>query len=130
MRLGGWRAITILGGLFVTLAVASTGAWLTHIATSSREREMLRNAGLGLAFADSLETSLRGRSPASISEAEAVAALYLERLRLGLGSPFRLIDQALRDPAVGPVGAIELAEAMLARTVTGEAYQSRPAALE
>ena len=130
MRLGGWRAITILGGLFVILAVASTGAWLTHVATSSRERELLRNAGLGLAFADSLETSLRGRSPASISEAEAVAALYLERLRLGLGSPFRLIDQALRDPAVGPVGAIELAEAMLARTVTGEAYQSRPAALE
>ncbi len=110
--------------------IASTGAWLTHVANSTREREVLRHAGLGLAFADSLERSLADRRPVSISPAEAVAALYLERLRLGLGSPFRLIDQALRDPALEPLGPTELAEAMLARTMMGDAYRPRPAALD
>src|SRR5260221_14232627 len=42
--------------------------------------------------------------PGSSSTAEAhdstrpLALAYLERARLGLGSPFRLIDQATRDP--------------------------------
>ncbi|HEY5546564.1 MAG TPA: hypothetical protein VIK50_10955 [Gemmatimonadaceae bacterium] len=130
MRFGGLRRHVILGTVLAISVIAGTGTWLTRLATASRERELLRHAGVGLAFADSLEKSLANRQPAAISRSEAVAALYLERLRLGLGSPFRLIDQVLRDPAVHPVGADALAEAMLARTMMGDAYRPRPAALD
>jgi hypothetical protein len=128
--MNGLRRLAILGTVFAILMIASTGAWLAHAARSVREREMIRRADVGLSFADSLERSLANRPAMAISSSEAVAALYLERLRLGLGSPFRLIDQALRDPAIEPIGATELADAMLARTMMGDAYQPRSAALE
>jgi hypothetical protein len=130
MRFDGLRRHAILGTVLAISVIAGTGTWLTQVATASRERELLRHAGVGLAFADSLEKSLAEKRPAAISPSEAVASLYLERLRLGLGSPFRLIDQVLRDPVVRPIGASELAEAMLARTMMGDAYRPRPAALD
>jgi hypothetical protein len=130
MQLGGLRLGVIVGTVLAISVIAGTGVWLTQKSTETRERELVRHAGVGLAFADSLEKSLIARQPASISPAEAVAALYLERLRLGLGSPFRLIEQALRDPALQPIKAGELAEGMLARTMMGDAYSPRPAALD
>ena len=128
--MNGLRRLAILGTVFAIMMIAGTGAWLAHVARSLREREMIRRADVGLSFADSIERSLANRPAMAISSSEAVAALYLERLRLGLGSPFRLIDQALRDPAIEPIGASELADAMLARTMMGDAYQPRPAALD
>ena len=102
------------------MALASgTVAFLNRSVAVAREAKVVRHVGLGLAFADSLERVLSTRAAPPIKQGEAVALLYLERLRLGLGSPFRLIDQALRDPAVSPAGAERLAEAMLARTVYG-----------
>ena len=130
MRLRGLRLGVTLGTVFAILVIAGTGALLTQKSNETRERELVRHAGIGLAFADSLEKSLTVRQPSDISSSEAVAALYLERLRLGLGSPFRLIEQALRDPALQPVKAGELAEGMLARTMMGDAYWPRPAALD
>ena len=130
MRLDVLRRHAIPGTFLAIGVIAGTGTWLTQMATASRERELLRHAGVGLAFADSFERGLAERQPAAISPPEAVAALYLERLRLGLGSPFRLIDQALRDPAIKNIGDTELAEAMLARTMMGDAYRPRPAALD
>ena len=130
MRLPGLRQVVILVSVFAISVIAGTGAWVTRVANSTREREIVRDANLGLAFADSLEEALANRQTGAISVAEVTASLYLERLRLGLGSPFRLIDQVLRDPALKPVGSTELAEAMLARTMMGDAYWPRPAALE
>ncbi|HEX7124127.1 MAG TPA: hypothetical protein VF178_17245, partial [Gemmatimonadaceae bacterium] len=51
----------------------------------------------GAAYADSLLGALREAPADAITRSDAAAVLYLERLRRGLGSPFRLIDQALRD---------------------------------
>jgi hypothetical protein len=130
MRSGGLRRRVIPGTVLAILMIASTGFWLSRSLRSTLEREMIRHAGIGLAFADSLERSLADRQPVAISPAEVVASLYLERLRLGLGSPFRLIDQALRDSALEPIGSADLAEAMLARTLVGDAYRPRPAALD
>ena len=130
MPFGGLRRLAILGTVLAVLMLASTGAWLAQVARSTRERELMQRANVSLSFADSLERSLTSRPPIAISTSEAVAALYLERLRLGLGSPFRLIDQALRDPAVASIGSTELAEAMLARTLMGDAYWARSAALD
>src|SRR5688572_12225563 len=130
MRFLGLRQLVMLGAVFAISVIAGTGVWLTRVAHSTREREIVRDASLGLAFADSLEKALAKRPPNAISAGEVTASLYLERLRLGLGSPFRLIDQVLRDTALGPIGSPELAEAMLARTMMGDAYWPRPSALE
>src|SRR5688500_12154929 len=130
MRFLGLRQLVMLGVVFAISVIAGTGVWLTRVAHSTREREIVRDASLGLAFADSLEKALAKRPPNAISGAEVTASLYLERLRLGLGSPFRPIDQVLRATALGPIGSAELAAAMLARTMMGDAYWPRPSALE
>ena len=130
MRFGGLRHLAVLGAVLVVSATAGTGFWRAQVAKDVRERELIRNAGAALAFADSLEKSLAGKPVAGIATDDAISALYLERLRLGLGSPFRLIDQALRDPALDSKRSAELGEAMLARTMMGDAYWPRPTALD
>ena len=62
---------------------------------------------------------------------EAVlAAGYLERLRLGLGSPFRLAEYALLDPRLSPESQRTLAWAILQRTLDGDAYSVDSQALD
>jgi hypothetical protein len=55
---------------------------------------------------------------------------YAERLRLGLGSPFRLVEMALRDPRLSEEARQQVAWALLGRTLTGEAYEIDPVALD
>jgi hypothetical protein len=96
------------------------------------DRETIRRALASDASAlDSLEQSLRLVPAESIRTADAVTALYLERLRLGLGSPFRLIEQMQRDPWLPEDRRRQLGHAMLERTAmqSGGAYQSDPDAL-
>src|SRR5688500_6738735 len=50
--------------------------------------------------------ALRSAPPGTLSEPDLVALGYLERVRLGLGSPFRAVDYLLRDPLL-PVEARE-----------------------
>ena len=126
----GWRLYAIAAAVLAVSVTAGTGAWRSHVAKGAQERELLRDAGVGLAFADSLEKGLAQQTSAAITSPDALSALYLERLRLGLGSPFRLIDQVLRDPALDSKRAAELGEAMLARTMMGDAYWARPSALD
>ena len=122
---------TAIVALFPAIAViAGTVAYSSWAASTKRERAIMRDARVDLAFADSLERALSKRTPNRISDAEAIAALYFERLRLGLGSPFRLIDQALRDSSLAPVGAEAVGEAMLARVMVGDAYRPREAAMD
>jgi hypothetical protein len=122
---------TAILGLFSAIAViAGTVAYSSRAASTKRERAIMRDARVDLAFADSLERALSQRTPNRISESEAVAALYFERLRLGLGSPFRLIDQALRDSTLSPVGSEAIGEALLARVMVGDAYRAREAAMD
>jgi hypothetical protein len=65
-----------------------------------------------------------------VSASTAIALGYLERLRLGMGSPFRLIDYAARDPRLSDDTRTRLAWALLARTLDGDAYQIDPSALD
>jgi hypothetical protein len=130
MRVGSLRRYaTVITALAISV-IAGTGIWRAHVAKGVRERELILEAGVGLAFADSLESGIATKVFTSISSPDALSALYLERLRLGLGSPFRLIDQVLRDPALDSQRSAELGEAMLARTMMGDAYWPRPAALD
>src|SRR5687767_12498382 len=90
------RAATI-GILVAALAIAVSWA----IATRGSRRvpmtpEVAREMRAGAEFAGRLEKTLAAPAE-SISIADAVAQNYLERLRLGLSSPFRLVDFALAD---------------------------------
>ncbi|MGH7466014.1 MAG: hypothetical protein ACREK1_12610, partial [Longimicrobiales bacterium] len=74
-----------------------------------------------------VETSRNVSVPAD----EVVIALgYAERLRLGLGSPFRLVETALRDPRLPEGARREVAWALLALTLSGETYAVDPIALD
>jgi hypothetical protein len=55
---------------------------------------------------------------------------YLERLRLGLGSPFRLVNEALRDPRGDSTSNSRIAWALLGRLRRGEAYVIDPTVLD
>jgi hypothetical protein len=68
-------------------------------------------------------------SAPSGTDASAIAAGYAERLRLGLGSPFRLIDFALADPRLEPEQRRAVALDLLSRTYRGDSYEVDPAAL-
>lgn len=83
----------------------------------------------GLERGRAYAAELAVRSMASPDTVEAVAAGYLERLRLGLGSPFRLIEHALLDPRLEPETRRELSWALLQGTLYGESYRIDPGAL-
>jgi hypothetical protein len=60
---------------------------------------------------------------------EVIAAGYVERLRLGLGSPFRLIEYALQDPRLAREERDRLGWALLAGTLDGTGYRIDPRAV-
>jgi hypothetical protein len=57
----------------------------------------------------------------SAGDGTAIRAGYEERLRLGLGSPFRLVETVLADPRLDPASRQETALLLLRRTAAGEA---------
>src|SRR5262245_30957144 len=86
-----------------------------------------RELELGRAAADQWQ---RAAQQTAIGETDAIAAGYLERLRLGLGSPFRLVDYAYSDPRLADSVRTRLAFALLYRVLAGAAYDIDAAALE
>lgn len=84
----------------------------------------------GRSYAAALISGAREATPASVAPSTAIALGYLERHRLGLGSPFRLIDFALRDPRLDDSTRRAVAWALLARTMDGEGSALEPAALD
>jgi hypothetical protein len=64
-----------------------------------------------------------------LSDAALLALAYHERLRLGVGSPFRLADYALRDPRLDARLRRATALSILARTTRGESHAIDPLAL-
>jgi hypothetical protein len=73
--------------------------------------------------------ALAGRDAATLTDTQVVALGYVERLRLGLGSPFRLMDYALQDPRLDPAARTRTAMALLHATRDGRAYALDPRAL-
>lgn len=124
----GLRAALLAGAVALTLGV---GGWaLVRARTPRRQTDIAREFTQGAQWADSVERLLVRQSPAEMTTGAVVSALYLERLRLGVGSPFRLIDYALRDPLVAKESRHRLAEAILARTSVGAAFATPPEALD
>ena len=93
------------------------------------------NAARSLATAthyfDSTAVLARAARPRGIRGDElAIAFGYLERLRLGLGSPFRLVDEALVDPRLDHTFQNRVAWALLGRLRRGDSYVVDPASFE
>lgn len=59
----------------------------------------------------------------------AISVAYLERARLGLGSPFRLVDHAIHDPRLPDSTRRTVAWAILSHVFAGTAYQVDAAVL-
>lgn len=84
-------------------------------------------------FFDSTIVLARNSSPRGArGDALTVGLTYLERLRLGLGSPFRLVDQTLDDPRfeADPALRTRVVWALLGRLRRGDAYVVDSSALE
>ncbi len=84
----------------------------------------------GRAYATALIAEASDPRSAPFAPSTAIALGYLERHRLGLGSPFRLIDYALRDPRLADSTRRAVAWALLARTIDGDGFAVEPAALD
>jgi hypothetical protein len=107
------------------LAVVATAGWLR--ARPEMSGDAAAHMRQAVAYYDSLVVLERPASnPARITPATAIALGYLERLRLGLGSPFRLADFALADPRLDDSTRARVAWAILARLRRGDAYVIDP----
>ena len=114
------------------LALIAAVSWAIVMRGSRRvpmTREVAREMRSGAEFARQLDQALSTTAAESISVADAVAGGYLERLRLGLGSPFRLIDYALADPLLTDSVRHLVTYAILQRTLDGNSYHAPGAAL-
>ncbi len=110
----------------VLLAVMAAG--LASCERLSVGPELAAELGAGRSFAAQLAQQGRDAdSPADVSDSTVVALTYLERLRLGLGSPFRLIELARSDPRLSDSLRTRLGWALLASTLDGRSYDIDPA---
>lgn len=74
--------------------------------------------------------SLTDRASADADERAAVAWGYAQRLRLGLESPFRLVEAAGRDPRLTVDERRTVAWALLAHVLQGDSHAIDPATLD
>src|SRR5437868_2074251 len=107
------------------LAVVSTFGWLR--ARPEMSGDAAAHMRRAAAYYDSVVVLARvARVPAHADSVTTIALGYLERLRLGLGSPFRLVDFALSDPRLDDSTRSRVAWAILARLRRGDAYVIDP----
>lgn len=117
------------------LATASLLA-LTALLGSVKSRPVMSDAAAGrlaraTAYFDSTIVLARNATPRGPrGDALALGITYLERARLGLGSPFRLVDQAIHDPRLEATMRQRVGWALLGRLRRGDVYVVDPAVLD
>jgi hypothetical protein len=126
--LGNHRRFSLLLTASLLSAVSAFG-WLHSRSEMSGDAAI--HMSRAAAYYDSLVVLTRDeRGPARPDSSTALSLGYLERLRLGLGSPFRLVDFALDDPRLDDSTRTRVAWAILARLRRGDAYVIDPAAAD
>jgi hypothetical protein len=113
--------------LQAALAVVACGILVVASLSGSKQRNARAAASLKSA-ATRLE--LLTETPADDNRRAAIAWGYAERLRLGLESPFRLIDAAARDPRLTSDERRTVSWALLAHVIRGETHEIDAAALD
>ena len=91
---------------------------------------MTRNLEEARVWSAQLTRTAFEADPEEVDTAELVALGYLERARLGMGSPFRLAHGASVDIRLPEELRAEVAWAILAMTVDGDAYRPQWSALD
>src|SRR3954468_812260 len=118
--LGNHRRLSLLVTATL-LAVVSTYGWLR--AGSDLSGDAAAHMRRAATYYDSVIVLARATPDRALPDSTTTVALgYLERLRLGLGSPFRLVDFALSDPRLDDSTRSRVAWALLARLRRGDAY--------
>jgi hypothetical protein len=96
------------------------GWWSERPAVSANAANALSSAA---SYFDSTIVLARDARPVGWRGDELAIALgYLERLRLGVGSPFRLADDAANDPRLGDAMRSRVIWALIERLRRGDAY--------
>lgn len=103
--------------LVLAAFAASTVAKRASITVSARRQATEAATRLGVSM---------NQDPAT----RALSLSYLERARLGLGSPFRLIDQAIHDSRLPDSIRHDIAWAVADRVFDGDVYHVDPRALD
>jgi hypothetical protein len=117
------RRVAVIAAAFIVVALAGCDSMSRAGVGADARRELAYGRDASVAWL----AEARG---GEVGETAAVAAAYLERLRLGLGSPFRLTEFALNDPRLDEPTRRRLAWALLGRTLDGQAYQLDARALD
>lgn len=115
------------------LTASMLGAVLLGSASSppSGSANVAKPLGLATAYFDSIVVLARNARPVGARGDQLTIELgYLERLRVGLGSPFRLADEAANDPRLDSASRVRTARAILGRLHRGDAYVIDPAVLD
>ena len=129
-RAGRTRLAPLAALLGVVALIGVFDAWRVRSArTVQMSPEVAEQLAAGERYVDRIAARARSESGAPLGDGEVLVLGYLERLRLGLGSPFRLVEQALRDPMLPDSARTPLAWALLRRTLIGDSYQLETAAL-
>lgn len=123
------KSMLTRSGVVVVLLALVAALFVRHSRTSNSVAQLDARLTESRRYADSLRLALARTPLDSISATNAAELLYLERARLGLGSPFRIVDQALRDPLFTMMERRRLGRAILAVVRDGEAYEVAPEAL-
>jgi hypothetical protein len=105
----------LFAGAAIALGTAAVAVLArVHVLKSQSEAT---NAALarGTLYLDQLREQLKpGPRPASTLHTQAIQAMYLARVESGLGSPFRTVEAALRDPMLPDSIRREFGNALLA----------------
>lgn len=113
-------------GLLALLLACSASLVFALVMATERARsatERLNSAAVRL-------DSLTDAAPTDTTSRAAIAWGYAERLRLGLESPFRLIEASARDPRLTAEERRTVSWGLLARVRGGETHHVDPATLD
>lgn len=113
----------ILSGAVALAACSGDAPEITPEIAAELGRSDARAAALA-EFAESAST------PREVERGDAIALGYLERHRLGLGSPWRLIDYALNDTRLADSARHQVAWSILARTIAEDGNERYAEALD
>jgi len=117
----------MITALLLAIALVAVGLGERRTVSADVTRELDR----ATAYFDSTIVLARFSQPKGPrGDQLAIELGYLERLRVGVGDPFRLADEALADPRLNTTTRQRVAWALLGRLRRGEAYVINAAVLD
>jgi hypothetical protein len=116
------------------LATGCTAALIVAVALGARSGIGPSERARMLAGSDYLDSAaVAARRPLAEESGDTqllLSLMYAERIRLGMGSPFRTIEQAARDPRLSPKMREMVGWGLVGRLVRGDGYQVDPSVLD